>query len=156
MAQIKTSSCKGITLVELLLYMSIFSIIFVMTLSSIFYMQKIIQHNNQDFYIKNQLYVNLDILQQYFELASVKIIGNELNLFDKSGALILAQKYENGHLSNIYKTKRFDVLRDVQITNYHPTLLSNGTLLKLDISYLDARQKPQILTEYLIVISRNL
>ena len=157
MAKIKLSiKNKGVTLIELLVYIAVFSIIFLIISSSSFYLQKIIQNNNQNYYIKNQIYFNLNILQQYLNKSNIQLSGNNLLFFDKNKRLILTQKLENNHLKNIYQNKNFVIDQYSNFHKYEISLLDKGRVIKFDISWLDNRGKVQNLTEYLIVINQNL
>ena len=156
MAKIKTQKNKGITLIELLIYMSIFSIICLMISSSMFYLQKIIQNNNQNYYIKNQIYFNLNILQQYLYKSHVDIDNNNLKIFDKNNNLILIQGIENNKIKNIYQNKSFIMDDDLKLEKYEISFIEKDRLIKFDISWLDNRGKYQNIIEYLIVINQNL
>jgi competence protein ComGC len=156
MAKIITQNKKGLTLVELLIYMSIFSIICLIVTSSVFYLQKIIQNNNQNYYVKNYIYFNLNILQKYLYSSSVKIVDNELKIFDKNDDLILTQKIDNKQIKNIYQNKNFVIDEYLNFEKYEINLIENNRLIKFDISWIDSREKLQNLTEYLVVINRNL
>lgn len=147
---------EGLTLVELLIYMSIFSIMLLMINSSVFYLQKIIQNNNNNYHIKNQIYFNLNILQQYLYKNSVNIQNQSLNLFNKNDDLILTQKIENHQIKNIYQNKEFEPLYNVYLEKYNLSLIENNHLLKIEISWKDNRGKIQDLIEYLIVINQNI
>lgn len=157
MAKIKLiKKHKGVTLVELLIYMSIFSIICLMVTSSVFYLQKIIQNNNQNYYVKNHIYINLNILQQYLYSSSVKIVDNELKIFDKNNNLILTQIIDNKQIKNIYHNKNFVIDEYLNFEKYEINLIENNRLIKFEITWLDSRGKVQNLTEYLVVINQNL
>ena len=156
MAKIITQNNKGLTLIELLVYMGIFSIICLMVGSSMFYLQKIIQNNNQNYYIKNQTYFNLNILQQYLYSSSVKIVDNELRIFDKNNNLALTQKMDNKQIKNFYSNKSFVIDEYLNFEKYEINLIENNRLIKFDISWVDSRGKSQNLTEYLVVINLNM
>lgn len=157
MAKIKSFMInRGVTLVELLVYISVFSIIFLIISSSSFYLQKIIQNNNHNYYVKNQIYFNLNILQRYLNKSSVKLLNNDLKFFDKNKNLILTQKIENNHIKNIYQNKDFILDQYMSLEKYEISLIDNGRVIKFDISWLDNRGKIQNLIEYLIVINQNL
>jgi uncharacterized protein YnzC (UPF0291/DUF896 family) len=150
---------KGLTLVELLLYMSIFSILFLTITSSVFYLQKIIQNNNQNYYIKNQIYTNLNILQEYMYKNRVELDSQDLQtikIIDKNGNTVLTQKIENNQLKNIYSNSEFVVNEKIFFTIYNLSLLEKDRLLKFEISWLDSRGKLQNFIEYIIVINHNL
>lgn len=140
---------KGLTLIELLIYMSIFSIILLMINSSVFYLQKIIQNNNKNYYIKNQIYINLNILQQYLYKNYITVNDADLNIFNRNNDLILTQRLENNQIKNIYKDKWFYIADNVYLQKYDLSLIANKSLLKIEISWNDDRNKSQKLTEYL-------
>jgi type II secretory pathway pseudopilin PulG len=152
----KINKNKGLTLVELLLYMSIFSILFLTITSSVFYLQKIIQNNNQNYYVKNQIYTNLNILQQYMYKNLVTVEGQEIKIFTKTGDLILTQKIEKYQLKNIYTNSEFFINDKIFFTNYNISQIEKNRLLKFEISWLDSRGKSQNFTEYIVVINQNL
>lgn len=156
MAKIIKQKKKGLTLIELLIYMSIFSIICLMITSSVFYLQKIIQNNNQNYYVKNHIYSNLNILQQYLYRSSVKVVNNDLKIFDKNNNLILTQKIDNKQIKNIYQNKNFVIDEYLNFEKYEVNLIENNRLIKFDISWTDSRGKLQNLTEYLVVINTNI
>lgn len=147
---------NGLTLIELLIYMSIFSIIFIIITSSVFYLQKIIQNNNQNYYVKNQIYTNLNILQQYLYKTHIEMAGNDLKFFDKNNNLILTQKIENKQIKNIYPNKSFIIDDYLNFEKYEISLIDNGKVLRFGISWFDSRGKVQNIVEYLIVINLNI
>jgi hypothetical protein len=59
-------------------------------------------------------------------------------------------------LVNTYRDKNFDPINGIKIDGYEASIIENGRVLQIDFSYTDARGKPQVLTEYLIVIRQNL
>ncbi len=130
--------------------------IFLMIMSSVFYLQKIIQNNNQNYYVKNQLYQNLNLLQQYLYKSSVVTDGQSLKFFDKNNTLILTQKLEQNQIKNIYSNKTITQIEYVNLQTYTVQLMNNDRVLKIEISWLDSRGKVQNLTEYLIVINHIL
>ena len=86
MAQINLKSqnqTAGLTLIELILYMGIFCFMFLAMMSTVFYLQKIIQNNNHNYYVKNQIYSNLNILQQYLYRSRMELGNHELKIFSK-------------------------------------------------------------------------
>jgi hypothetical protein len=154
--RISNKLTSGITLVELLVYMSIFSFIFMLTMSSSFYLQKIIENNNKNYYVKNQIYQNLNILQEYLYKTHVEIDVQNINFINKSNKLVLTQTFENGHIKNIYENKSFLVNEYVHLEKYEAKLEDDNHILKIQISWLDNRKKMKNITEYLIVINTNL
>ena len=140
---------------ELLVYMGIFSIIFLFIMSSVFYLQKIIQNNNENYYVRNQIYSNLNILQQYLQKSRVELEGSNLKLFNKNNILVLTLEVTNGQPKNLYSSKSFDTFRYLHFEKYEIQLIDEGGMLQVDISWLDGRKKVQNLREYLIVINRN-
>ncbi len=154
MAEINIKN-RGLTLIELLIYMSIFSIIFIMITSSVFYLQKIIQNNNQNYYVKNQVYQNLNILQQYLYRSRITITDQSLNLFDKNNKLIFTQNLDQGILKNTYEHKTFNGIEQVNFERYNLELTDNNRILKIEFSWLDNRGKVQNYMDYLIVINRD-
>jgi prepilin-type N-terminal cleavage/methylation domain-containing protein len=157
MAQIvKKTQNKGFTLIELLVYMSIFSIILLIVNSSTFYLQKIIQNNNSNYYIKSQIYFNLNILQQYLYRTNISIEDNKLNFFDRNNNLILTQKLENSEIKNVYLNKEFNLMESIYFQKYNMSFIDSNKVLRIEMSWKDNRGKTQNLTEYLIVINQNI
>ena len=154
MAQIN-SRYKGLTLIELILYMSIFCFIFLIMMSSVFYLQKIIETNNQNYYVKSQIYRHLNILQSYLYKSHVKIENENLQFFDKNNTRIFTQKFEQNNIKNIYLDKEFNAINFVIFQSCTFELVDLGKVLKIEFSWLDNRGKAQRLTEYLIVINRD-
>jgi len=155
MAQIRSYQ-KGTTLIELLVYMGIFSIMMLMVSSSIFYLQKIIKNNNHNYYVKNQIYTNLTILQHHLDNASMTLENDELKLFSKTGKLIMSQKIQDGQPQFIYRDKNFNPYHLIDFQTYHMALIDKNRVVQIEISWLDMRGKPQTLVEYLIVINHIL
>ncbi len=147
---------RGLTLIELILYMSIFCFIFLIMMSSVFHLQKIIQTNNQNYYVKNQVYANLNILQQYLYKSGVQINNQELKIISKNGNVVLTQKLENNGMKNTYSNKEFNPMENVLMLKYAIELIDSGRTLKVDFSWIDSRKKTQNFTEYLIVINHIL
>ena len=152
----KNNKNKGLTLIELLIYMSIFSIILLMINSSVFYLQKIIQNNNRNYYIKNQIYLNLNMLQQYLYRDYVTVDNKGLNIFNKNNDLIMTQSLENNRIKNVYKNKWFYIVDNVYLQKYNISLIDDNSLLKVEVLWNDDRGKSQNLTQYLIVINQNM
>jgi hypothetical protein len=88
--------------------------------------------------------------------SSVKIVDNELKIFDKNNDLILTQRIENKQIKNIYQNKSFVIDNYSNFEKYEVKLIGNNRLIKFDIWWTDSRGKVQNLTEYLIVINQNL
>ena len=125
-------------------------------MSSVFYLQKIIQTNNQNYYIKNQIYDNINILQQYLYKSQVSITSHTLTLLDKNNTLILNQTLQHGQLKNRYGNKTITIMEQVIFKAFNLEMLDNNRVLKIEFSWLDSRGKTQSLVEYLIVINQNL
>ncbi len=154
MAQINLKN-KGLTLIELILYMGIFCFIFLVMMSSVFYLQKIIESNNREYYVKNQIYTNLNILQQYLYKSHITIENQNLNFFDKHDTLILTQTFEQDQMRNIYQDKAFFPMEYIDFESYNLELLDSGRVLKVEYTWLNNRGKTQKITDYLIVINQD-
>ena len=148
---------KGITLIELIIYMGIFSFIFITTISSLFYIQKIIQSSNESYYTKNQIYNNLNILQQYLFSFSVTVENGELNFFDQYNNLVFTQKVEGNVLKNIYPSgKVFESMPYINIDNLYFDMMNRDEVIRYVIIWKDNDNKHKQITEYLIVINKNM
>lgn len=154
MAQINLRN-RGLTLIELILYMSIFCFIFLVMMSSVFYLQKIIETNNQNYYAKSQIYRHLNLLQGYLYKSHITVENNNLNFFDANNNLILTQKLEQQTIKNIYKDKTFNAIDYVNVQSYTFELVDSNRVLKIEFSWLDNRGRVQNLTEYLIVVNQD-
>lgn len=152
-----TNNKKGLTLIELIIYIGIFSFIFITIISSLFYIQKIIQNNNQNYYEKNQIYNNLNTLQQYLFLFSIKIEDDELNFFDKDNNLVFTQKVEGNVLKNIYPNgKVFEAIPYINVDNLNIYMMNRDRVLRYRIIWKDTTNRYKEITEYLIVINQNM
>lgn len=154
MAQINLKN-RGLTLIELILYMSIFCFIFLVMMSSVFYLQKIIETNNQNYYVKSQMYRHLNILQSYLYKSHIAIENDNLNFFDTNNDLILTQKLEENSIKNVYRHKTLNAIEYVNFQSYTFELIDMNRILKIEFSWLDNRRKLQNFTDYLIVINRD-
>lgn len=147
---------KGISLIELILYMSIFMFVFTTVISSTLYIQKMIQNNNYNYYVKNQFYMNFDILQQYLYRNRVEFDGVNIYFFDKNNVKIFTQNIENNNIKNIYRDKDISILEGVSIKQINIEFLENNRLLSYSIYWLDQLGKERFLTEHFIVINQNM
>lgn len=147
---------QGLTLIELILYMSIFCMIFLTVMSSVFYIQKIIQTSNQNYYVKNEMYKNLDILQQYLYSSHITVEGDALTFFDKQDNPVLIQTMTDGYIQNKYINKTIHPIEQITFQTYRLELQHSGRILQVQVSWLDGQGKTRDLTEYLIVINQNL
>jgi prepilin-type N-terminal cleavage/methylation domain-containing protein len=155
MAPLKPNQ-KGMTLIELLVYMSMFSIMMLTVTSSLFYLQKIIQNNNHNYYVKNQIYRNLAILQEHLRDSSIVLDNQELSLFSKNGTAAMAHHLEDDQPVFVYRDKKFNPYHQINFQGYSMSLVDKNRLLKFEISWLDTRGRRQVLVEYLIVINHIL
>ncbi len=157
MDKIIISHKKGISLIELIIYISIFSIISIMITESLFYIQKIIQNNNQNYYIKNQIYNNLNILQQYLLSNRAEVVDEHISILDRNNNIIFEQILEDGEYKNIYNSRlQFKPMENIKIENIKIEFTEENRLIRYQISYKDQYQRVHDMTDYLIVINRNM
>lgn len=88
---------KGFTLLELVLYMSLFMVFVAGILYSSFYLQEVMQFNSVEYKTKEEIYRHLTILQNFGKIAtSIELSTSSLKLVHKNG--YVEQKLENSHI----------------------------------------------------------
>lgn len=91
----KKNCIKGFTLLELVLYMSIFTILVGGVLYSSFYLQKVLEFNSVEYATKEQIYRNLELLQQHAQIATkIEITTSSIKITNTHG--YVEQTLENG------------------------------------------------------------
>ena len=149
---------KGFTLIELLMYMSILSIMLLSIISSFIYFQKIIQNNNYNYFIRNQIYGQLNVVQQYLLNNRAVLHNDVLTIFDRYDNQIYDLDVSSNKIRNIYQLKGYDfyLLENTNFKNIKTEYLSNYRIIKYEFSWLDMFNREQYLTEYLIVINQKM
>ncbi len=149
---------KGFTLIELLMYMSILSIMLLSIISSFIYFQKIIQNNNHNYFIRNQIYVQLNVVQQYLLNNRAVLHNDVLTIFDRYDNQTYDLDVSSNKIRNIYQLKGYDfyLLENTNFKNIKTEYLSNYRIIKYEFSWPDMFNREQYLTEYLIVINQKM
>ncbi len=136
----------GLTLVELILYMSIFSILVTGFLSASVYIQKIIQSYTYDYKAKACIYEQLSILQQYKGVLASKVPSITL---DQEKHMQLVYTYPQQKIIKICDLIKFEEL--VYTTKEKPRTISEKSEVNIKFSFFDIRHKLISFTETLIV-----
>lgn len=95
---------KGITLIELLVYMSLFAILIIILFSTVFYIQQIFSNKKVESVMRIQVYEHLHLLQQYTEKAEkVHLATSSVTLYmyvstDPVALQSISQYIEEGSL----------------------------------------------------------
>ncbi len=154
---IKQKQQKGITILELIIYMSILSVVLSIAFSSMFYIQKIIENNNYNYYVKNQLYKNFNVLQKYLYKYRLNIDteNKNISILGKDNKIILKQVLDNNNIKNIYEKSQFYPYEFLKLNNLDLKMI-NDNILELKYYWTDNRGNTHMLTDYLIVINQNL
>lgn len=154
---------QGITLVEILVYMAIFSILVTGFLSSSFYIQKVIQARTYGYKTKQCMYDQLYILQQYARFVTRYTIENNV--------IILHTKYNQltfslNHDGNTEFTFDYPVANNkkiiqqcdnIRFTNLHfsfpvnPTTLTEKEVLEVSLEFFDNRKIKNQTIEHLVI-----
>lgn len=88
---------KGFTLLELVLYMGIFTVLVGGVLYSSFYLQELMQYNSIEYKTKEQIYRHLTVLQEFGKIATgIEIGTSSLKLINMNG--YVEQVLENSHI----------------------------------------------------------
>ncbi len=155
MAKIKN---KGFSLIELIMYISILSIVFLSIISSFLYFQKIIQNNNYNYFVRNEIYRQLNIAEQYL-INNKSILHNDmLTIFNKEGSQIYDFDVSANKIRNIYLNKGFEffTLENTNFVSTKAEYLSNYRIIKYEFKWKDMFNREQLLMEYLIVINQKM
>lgn len=151
---------SGVTLIELVLYMGIFTILVTGVLYSALYMQKILEYNAVEYKSQEQLYRQLGLLQEHMSSATQVEIGNSsLRIYNRFGYVEQVVQEKTLHMKYVYVGKS-----DIDIIPYpylrlekfsftseigHETLFGNS-VLSVEIERLDPKGKIKILREWLV------
>ncbi len=142
---------KGITLIELLIYMAGFSILLTGFLSTSMYLQKQIQQQIFIYKAKECIYIKLDILQQYLNIAeSVEIQDKSIRLLfnNKSVELGLNSignleiRYIHAGVRKIISECTAIKLSNILFTmNKNSRTISAKNDIQVQIEFMDIRKK---------------
>ncbi len=148
---------KGFTLIELIIYIGILSIILLSSISSLIHFQKIIQNYNQNYFIKNQIYVNLNIIQQYFLNNQFSFENNNLSFY-KDNLKINTFVFSDNKINSLYysNNKNISILENINFVNIKSEYVLNTRAIKFEFTWKDMFNREKKVTEYLIVINRKM
>ena len=163
---VKNISKKGMTLVELILYMGLFTLLILLVFSTTFYMQKLFEDKLGEYAVRRDMYMHLRMLQEYLAVTErIDIEENSFTLHMKNNSLIkIRQTLENGKInlayiySDVSKNKRFaayqsDIFDQFQLTIASSTLPTLHTLstIRADIGWKNMRHKELQIIEFLAI-----
>jgi type II secretory pathway pseudopilin PulG len=160
MVQYIKSHARGITLIELVLYMALFTILVTGVLYSTTYLQKTIEYNAFEYKARENIYRQLTLLQQYFAIADrVEVDGNTIKMQIKDkrvtqelrdGRLVMVYAYPNQPEKEIepYIGTKFETfsLHDI---NRDDTLYAKS-LFDVEVIRKDVRGKTKVVHEYIL------
>ena len=155
-----TNKKRGVSLMELILYMGIFVMLVIGVLYSALYMQKVLEYNAVEYKAQEQTYRQLGLLQQHMNSAGkIEVGSSSLKIFSRYGYMEQFLQDKTLHMRYVYPQKpileiipypylRLEKFSFVLETG-HETLLGNS-MLKVEMERLDSRGKPKTLQERII------
>lgn len=157
---------KGMTLVELILYMGLFALIILLVFSTTFYLQKLFEDKLGEYAIRRDVYMHLRILQEYLVgTERIELGDNSFIFYMKNDSLQeIRQTLENGKINmeyrytDISKNKKF-VVYELDIFDSFQLSASSSTLptlyvesrVKALIRWKNTRHKELEITEFLTI-----
>lgn len=157
---IRRSRVRGVTLIELLIYMAIFSTLVVGFLAATFYLQRVIQSQAYIYMSKECVYQQLDLLQQHMRLATAVEVATGVTLFSPQDKIFLGLN-PSGNIEFRYDrpgrgqktiqqcgTTAFLHLSATRDSD--PTTLTSATGLNVSIGFVDPRGRRHAITERLV------
>lgn len=151
---------RGITLIELVVYMGIFTLLVSGFLYTALYMQNILSYNATEYKIEEQIYRQLNLLQHHLNSAiDVELSSTSIKITNSYG--YMEQYFQNNLLYIVYLYPSRSVLDIIpypitQFTKFsfaqesqHETLSANS-IIWVDIERIDTRGKKKSLRTYLV------
>lgn len=155
---------RGVTLVELILYISLFTILVMGVLSSVVYLQSVLQYTALEHVNREQIYRQLDILQQYLVTATrVDIATTTIRIYGRygyieqyvdQGVLRMIYHYDDGLLQKNIVPYPYLRLKDFSFTK-NPRNFVDETLFKkgsisVRVAWLDNKKSVKYFEETLL------
>lgn len=155
------SQARGMTLIELLIYMAIFSTLVVGFLAATFYLQRVMQSQSYIYMSKGCVYQQLDLLQQHMRLAtSVEVGTTGVTLSSPQDKISLGLnpsgniefRYDRpGRLQKTIQQCGTTTFLHLSATrDSDATTLTSATGLTISISFADLRGRTHVITERLV------
>ncbi len=160
MAQSINNKKRGVTLIELVVYMGIFMILVSGVLYSALYMQKILEYNAIEYKTQEQIYRQLGLLQQHVNSATrVEMGSGSLRIYNRFGYVEQVLQEKILHMKYVYAGKP-----DIDIIPYpyirlekftftketgHETLFGNS-ILSVEIVRSDLKGRLKKIREWLV------
>lgn len=150
---------RGVTLIELVLYMGLFVILATGVLYSAVYLQSVLQYNTLEYTADEQVYRQLGLLQQYMSNSTkVEVSSSSLQIHGKYGYVEQYTSNNFLHMKYVYvgkpekdiilypylKLEKFAFFREIG----HETLFGNSVIW-VKVERKDGRGKIKILHEWL-------
>ncbi|MES2622859.1 MAG: prepilin-type N-terminal cleavage/methylation domain-containing protein [Patescibacteria group bacterium] len=154
---------KGITLIELVLYMGLFTILISGVLYSALYLEEIIEYNSFEYKARENIYRQLELLQHYTIIAQhIEIGSSSIRMQIEKGSII--QELREGKLYMKYEyidmpMKEFLVYPYARFIDFSFTkstsseTLSAKTELKVHIDRQDTKGRHKFIDEYILAPS---
>lgn len=150
----------GVTLIELVIYMGIFTLLVSGFLYTALYIQNILSHNTTEYKTQEQIYTQLNLLQHHLNSATdVELSSTSIKITNPYG--YTKQYFQDNLLYMTYVYSFRSTLRIVpypitQFTKFsftqqpqHETLSANS-IIWVDIERVDTRGKKKSLRTYLV------
>lgn len=152
---------KGFTLLELILYMSVFTILVGGVLYSSFYLQNVLQYNSSEYTSKESVYRQLTLLEEYAKHATgIEYSSTSLKIITKNSYMEQILKDEVlvvrfGHLQKVeiqfvqfpyMKFQEFSFKRGEKEDTY-----LTKSILYADIKWKNSKQKSGSLVDFLLI-----
>lgn len=152
---------RGFTLVELILYMGLFTVLVSGVLYSSFYLQSVLQYNSTEYKAQENIYRQLELLQHHLAQATkVEVSTSSIRMYNSHGYVV--QGLHSGILHMIYTyegkpEKDIDIYPFMNFSEFsfkreivRDTLLTKS-VVHVHIERVDIRGKVKGIDEYFIV-----
>lgn len=151
---------RGVTLIELLLYMGLFVILVSGVLYTAIYLQSVLQYNELEYKAEEQMYRQLSLLHQHMHSATRLEIGSSsIRIYGKYGYVEQYLSHDFLHMKYVYagkmekdivpypflKLQEFLFIRETG----HESLLGNS-LIWVQVRRVDIKGRTQTLKEWLV------
>lgn len=152
---------KGFTLLELVLYMSIFAVLVTGILYSSFYLQSVMQYNSGEYKIKEDIYRLVTLLQEFGKISTHSEVGtSSLKLLHKYGFAEI--RLENSNVYFIFSHPDNSVTQFIELPHTkfeqlnfkridrHDTFLTKS-ILEIEVQRKNSKNKTVTLVDFLVI-----
>ncbi|MEN9604409.1 MAG: hypothetical protein RJB39_94 [Candidatus Parcubacteria bacterium] len=163
---------QGITLIELILYMSLFAILVSIVFSTVFYLQKLFTNKKIEYIVRAEIYEQLNLLQQHLVLTQRVEVGPEditlymygstdpravvkIRQYIDGGRLVMEYLHNDPGLDKKIYVHEYTVLQDLSFSLIDIVgglnTFSRQSVLAAHITWKNSRQKTILIDETLYI-----